>query len=98
MVAMGESGVGSQEPGVGRRYSGTISAMSATKITVINNGPIQVEGDFSIVDAEGREFGVAGRTVIKLWRCGRSDNKPFCDGHHGVTGFAFLWPAPELAT
>jgi len=53
-----------------------------TKITVVNNGPIRVEGEFSIVDPEGREFGLAGRTLISLCRCGLSENKPFCDGAH----------------
>jgi len=58
-----------------------------TKITVVNNGPIRVEGEFSIVDPEGREFGLAGRTLISLCRCGLSENKPFCDGAHGRAGF-----------
>jgi CDGSH-type Zn-finger protein len=70
--------------------------MAATKITVINNGPIRIEGDFTIQDAEGKEFGLAGRTVISLCRCGFSDNKPFCDGHHGVKGFESLCQAREL--
>jgi len=58
-----------------------------TKITVVHNGPIRVEGEFSICDPEGREFGLAGRTLISLCRCGQSQNKPFCDGSHGRTGF-----------
>jgi len=58
-----------------------------TKITAVNNGPIRVEGEFSIVDPEGREFGLAGRTLISLCRCGHSQNKPFCDGSHGRMGF-----------
>ena len=70
--------------------------MAATKVTVINNGPIRIEGDFTIHDAEGNEFGLAGRTVISLCRCGFSDNKPFCDGHHGVKGFESLCQARDL--
>lgn len=58
-----------------------------TKITAVNNGPIRVEGEFSIVDPEGRDFGLAGRTLISLCRCGHSQNKPFCDGSHGRMGF-----------
>jgi len=38
--------------------------MVATKITVNNNGPIRVEGDFEIVDPEGKPFGLAGRTIV----------------------------------
>ncbi len=67
-----------------------------TKITVVNNGPIRVEGDFSIVDPEGREFGLAGRTLISLCRCGQSQNKPFCDGSHGRQGFQDTVTAREL--
>jgi CDGSH-type Zn-finger protein len=67
-----------------------------TKITVINNGPIRVEGEFSILDPEGRVFGLAGRTLISLCRCGQSQNKPFCDGSHGRTGFQDTVTAREL--
>ncbi len=68
----------------------------ATKVTVNNNGSIRIEGDFTIHDAEGREFGLAGRTVISLCRCGHSQNKPFCDGQHKATGFESSCPAREL--
>ncbi len=61
--------------------------MAATKVTVNNNGPIRLEGDFSIHDPQGGEFGLAGRTVISLCRCGHSQNKPFCDGSHRQAGF-----------
>lgn len=67
-----------------------------TKVTVVNNGPIRIEGEFEIVDAVGNQFGLAGRTVISLCRCGKSANKPFCDGQHGVTGFESLCQAREL--
>ena len=33
--------------------------MAATKITVMNNGSLRVEGDFEIVDQEGKTFGLA---------------------------------------
>jgi CDGSH-type Zn-finger protein len=66
------------------------------KITVVSNGPVRIEGDFSIVDPEGREFGLAGRTLISLCRCGQSQNKPFCDGSHARTGFQHEVVAREL--
>jgi CDGSH-type Zn-finger protein len=68
----------------------------AAKVTVFNNGPIRIEGDFTVNDAEGNEFGLAGRTVISLCRCGLSDNKPFCDGTHGRNGFSSECKACEL--
>jgi CDGSH-type Zn-finger protein len=56
--------------------------MAATKLTINNNGSIKIEGDFEIVDREGNVFGLAGREVIGMCRCGLSKNKPFCDGSH----------------
>ena len=67
-----------------------------TKITVSNNGPLRLEGEFAICDPEGRQFGLAGRTMISLCRCGQSQNKPFCDGSHGRTGFQHQVVARDL--
>ena len=67
-----------------------------TKITVQSNGPIRIEGEFEIFDPEGRPFGLAGRTLISLCRCGQSQNKPFCDGSHARTGFQDPVTAREL--
>jgi CDGSH-type Zn-finger protein len=61
--------------------------MAATKITVRTNGPYRVEGDFEIVDAQGKPYGLAGRTGVSLCRCGHSQTKPFCDGTHKTVGF-----------
>ena len=71
--------------------------MSESKIIVRNNGPLRVEGEgIVLLDQEGHSFGLAGRTVVSLCRCGESSNKPFCDGSHGKTGFASDCPAREL--
>jgi CDGSH-type Zn-finger protein len=67
-----------------------------TKVTCNHNGPIRIEGDFEILDPAGAAFGLAGRTVISLCRCGQSANKPFCDGAHKRTGFADQVTAREL--
>ena len=67
-----------------------------TKITVATNGPIRIEGEFAICDPNGREFGLGGRTLISLCRCGQSQNKPFCDGSHGRMGFEHTVEAREL--
>jgi len=70
--------------------------MAGTRIVVNSNGPIRVEGDFEIVDPEGRPFGLAGRTVVSLCRCGHSANKPFCDGSHKTSGFTDSVTARDL--
>ncbi len=57
------------------------------KVTVTNNGPLRIEGDFAICDLEGNAFDVSGRAVVSLCRCGHSQNKPFCDGSHKRVGF-----------
>jgi CDGSH-type Zn-finger protein len=71
--------------------------MAATKITVTNNGPLVVEGDFEVVDQEGKPFGLAGRTRLSLCRCGHSESKPFCDGTHKKVSFQSVVQARELA-
>ena len=73
--------------------------MAATKITVLNNGSLRVEGDLEIVDQDGKTFGLAGRTKLSLCRCGQSANKPFCDSAHKACAFestviAFDLPVP----
>ena len=67
-----------------------------TKVTCNNNGPIRIEGEFEILDPTGAPFGLAGRTVISLCRCGHSANKPFCDGSHSRVGFSDTVVAREL--
>jgi CDGSH-type Zn-finger protein len=69
--------------------------MSA-KVIINNNGSIRVEGEFTVQDAEGKEFGLGGRTAIGLCRCGHSQNKPFCDGSHNRVGFDSVCAAREL--
>ncbi len=56
--------------------------MATTKLTINSNGSVKVEGDFEIVDAKGNVYGLGGRTVVSICRCGRSNNKPFCDASH----------------
>jgi len=67
-----------------------------TKVVCNHNGPIRIEGEFEILDPSGAAFGLAGRTVISLCRCGHSANKPFCDGSHNRMGFSDQVVAREL--
>ncbi len=56
--------------------------MAKTKITVITNSALKIEGDFEIVDKQGNVYDLGGRQIVSLCRCGLSANKPFCDGAH----------------
>ena len=56
--------------------------MSVT-ITIRENGPLLVEGDFKLVDAAGNEVPLKKKA---LCRCGGSTMKPFCDGTHSKIG------------
>ena len=70
--------------------------MPTTRITVMNNGSLKVEGDFEITDQEGHAFNLMGRTKVSLCRCGQSNDKPFCDSAHKTCGFDSLVVAREL--
>ncbi len=70
--------------------------MSDFTVTVRNNGPLRLEGDITLTDQDGRAFGLGGRTVVSLCRCGHSANKPFCDGSHAKTGFDSVCAARDL--
>ena len=72
------------------------ASLAGTKVTIFNNGPIRVEGDFSIVDQDGKEFGLGGRTAITLCRCGHTGNAPFCDGTHKRQSFTSPVAARDL--
>jgi len=70
--------------------------VAGTKVTIINNGPIRIEGDFEVVDQAGNSFGLGGRTSISLCRCGHSGNSPFCDGTHKREAFTSAVAARDL--
>ena len=70
--------------------------MSDFRITVRDSGPLRLEGDITILDESGKAWGLAGRTLVSLCRCGESANKPFCDGAHNRSGFASTCEAAEL--
>lgn len=65
--------------------------MSVT-IKVRDNGPLVVDGEFTLVDANGNEIPATKRA---LCRCGGSTMKPFCDGTHSKIGFQGAMAAVE---
>ena len=56
----------------------------AVTITIRENGPYVVDGEFTLVDAAGNEVPLKKKA---LCRCGGSTTKPFCDGTHSKIGF-----------
>jgi len=58
---------------------------SRTTVTWKPTGPYVIEGPVVIRDKEGAELVPPPTKVpgqVKLCGCGRSQNKPFCDGSH----------------
>lgn len=56
-------------------------------IKVRQNGSYRVEGDeVKLVDWNDAEYEIRKRPFA-LCRCGRSANRPFCDGTHKHIGF-----------
>jgi len=71
--ALGEEGSGFDAPG------GKLAIKRAP------DGPLLLSGNFAILSSSGR-VGWRG-TKAALCRCGKSENKPFCDGAHKGAGF-----------
>lgn len=70
--------------------------MAQVTITVRKNGPLLVNDANSVVevvDADGNQYDLAGKTVFALCRCGASAKRPFCDGAHNKIAFQ----APDSA-
>jgi CDGSH-type Zn-finger protein len=44
------------------------------------HGPLWVRGGIPIESADGKQYEI--RNPVTLCRCGKSENKPFCDGSH----------------
>jgi CDGSH-type Zn-finger protein len=58
--------------------------MGSLKVIPSKNGPYQVRGP---VEMRGSDGTVYSGNKVRLCRCGRSSNKPFCDDTHLRIGF-----------
>lgn len=69
-----------------RKTGETVEPVLEKSVVVIENpargehGPLWVRGGIPVESADGRPYTVRNR--VTLCRCGRSWNKPFCDGSH----------------
>ena len=62
--------------------------MHEATITPTDNGPYLIQGNITLIDAEGNAYEASD--TIALCRCGHSSTKPFCDGTHKKSNFAAM--------
>lgn len=53
-----------------------------TEITINKGGPIKINGFFNITSVNGDKLELQNTNEVYLCACGRSKNKPLCDGSH----------------
>jgi CDGSH-type Zn-finger protein len=58
---------------------------TTVRVVVVPDGPYQLTGPLEIGSPHGTIESPAAQ--LYLCRCGRSANKPFCDGSHARTGW-----------
>lgn len=71
--------------GAGSRVPAATDAPPPVRITVSENGALEIEGEVELLDSDGRLIRAANR--LSLCRCGLSQNKPYCDDAHWDGGF-----------
>lgn len=76
LVAVDNESGADMEP----RLEKSIGLVIDTRANV--NGPLWIRGGIPIVSADGFEYEVRNR--VALCRCGRSSNKPYCNGSHAA--------------
>lgn len=77
-------------------------AAPVVRILVRPNGPLKIEGPVTLFDETGRKIipPPTDKARLALCSCGRSAEKPFCDGSHRIardteTGPSKLSPFSE---
>lgn len=63
-----------------------MSTDNEATITAYPDGPYLVRGTYRVLDVNGNQLEMNRRTVA-LCRCGRSSQKPLCDGSHRSFNF-----------
>lgn len=69
----------------GQESSTSSDQLKNTKIKVIPDGPLLVEGDLEVTLKDGST--AKHENITAFCRCGASSNKPYCDGSHVSIGF-----------
>jgi CDGSH-type Zn-finger protein/uncharacterized Fe-S cluster protein YjdI len=70
---------------VGETGADEFGAGGELTIKPVKDGPLMFGGNLTIRNSSGRDAWHGER--VALCRCGKSANKPFCDGAHKRTGF-----------
>jgi CDGSH-type Zn-finger protein len=60
--------------------------LTAVRVIPLPDGPLEVTGPVEVARPGGEPIGPPASPTY-LCRCGRSANKPFCDGSHARTGW-----------
>jgi len=68
------------------RTTSTADDRPPVRLTPLTDGPYEITGPVSLVDADGQPLEPPADAVY-LCRCGGSATKPFCDGSHARTGW-----------
>ena len=55
-------------------------------ITACPDGPYLIRGSYEVIDTDGQTVELVRRTIA-LCRCGKSAQKPMCDGTHKLSNF-----------
>ena len=58
-----------------------------TKLVVEKDGPLNCQGEITVIDDQDSDFLLPKADHFTLCRCGRSKKKPLCDGSHEEKGF-----------
>ncbi|MFB6167898.1 MAG: CDGSH iron-sulfur domain-containing protein [Haloferacaceae archaeon] len=64
-------------------HGGDEAVPDRNAVVVVENGPVHLRGDLDVRTASGEP--VTRETRLALCRCGRSGNRPLCDGSHERT-------------
>lgn len=54
-------------------------------VKIMKDGPIVIKGSFELINGGNRKD--ISESIISICRCGKSNQMPFCDGHHRKIGF-----------
>jgi len=66
-------------------HSTKLQNEATTRISIMKDGPILVDGDFLVTDYSGKDL--KPTLMTSFCRCGHSQSQPFCDGTHRKVGF-----------